>query len=457
MGISIVNLETDTVTNLDITDGLQSNEFNGNAYFKNKDGEFFFGGINGFNILNPENIEKNDKAVYTLTFDEFKVNGVDVENIDGRKFSHEENNIYIEVFLPNYKNSKGIQYYYILEGASSEWTEIQGNAVALTNLSPGKYKFKVKARDSNGTYSEVSEISFEISPPFYSSKYAILIYIIIVILIVFNIKNKVKKLDRLVDKRTRELSDEMKRNNELFEKVIELEKNKNNYLINMSHELRTPLNVIYSTEQLIRELNKSDEGIEKNKLDNYMGILRNNTNRLLKIINDLIDTSKIEHGSYRIDIKEVDIVYVVEEAALSLRNYIEGKGINLIIDPEIEEKIIEADPNEIERCIVNIVSNAAKFTSSGGNIRVDIKELNDWVKIEITDDGIGIPKEYHKLIFNRFSQVVDKNAEAKGGSGLGLTITKKIIELHEGEIYVESEVGKGSKFVIILPIKQKKK
>ena len=225
----------------------------------------------------------------------------------------------------------------------------------------------------------------------------------------------------------------------------------------MSHELRTPLNVIYSTEQLIRELNKSDEGIEKNKLDNYMGILRNNTNRLLKIINDLIDTSKIEHGSYRIDIKEVDIVYVVEEAALSLRNYIEGKGINLIIDPEIEEKIIEADPNEIERCIVNIVSNAAKFTSSGGNIRVDIKELNDWVKIEITDDGIGIPKEYHKLIFNRFSQVVDKNAEAKGGSGLGLTITKKIIELHEGEIYVESEVGKGSKFVIILPIKQKKK
>lgn len=457
MGISIVNLETDTVTNLDITDGLQSNEFNGNAYFKNKDGEFFFGGINGFNILNPENIEKNDKAVYTLTFDEFKVNGVDVENIDGRKFSHEENNIYIEVFLPNYKNSKGIQYYYILEGASSEWTEIQGNAVALTNLSPGKYKFKVKARDSNGIYSEISEISFEISPPFYSSKYAILIYIIIVILIVFNIKNKVKKLDRLVDKRTRELSDEMKRNNELFEKVIELEKNKNNYLINMSHELRTPLNVIYSTEQLIRELNKSDEGIEKNKLDNYMGILRNNTNRLLKIINDLIDTSKIEHGSYRIDIKEVDIVYVVEEAALSLRNYIEGKGINLIIDPEIEEKIIEADPNEIERCIVNIVSNAAKFTSSGGNIRVDIKELNDWVKIEITDDGIGIPKEYHKLIFNRFSQVVDKNAEAKGGSGLGLTITKKIIELHEGEIYVESEVGKGSKFVIILPIKQKKK
>ena len=248
----------------------------------------------------------------------------------------------------------------------------------------------------------------------------------------------------------------MKRNNDLFKKVIDLEKSKNNYLINMSHELRTPLNVIYSTEQLIRELNKGDLGIEKDKLNKYMGIMRNNTKRLLKIINDLIDSSKIEHGSYRIDIKEVDIVYLVEEAALSLREYIEDKGINLIIDPEIEEKIIEVDENEIERCIVNIVSNAAKFTNIGGNIEVTIKDLNNHVKIEIIDDGIGIDKDHHELIFNRFNQVVDKNAEVKGGSGLGLTITKKIIELHEGEIYVESEVGKGSKFVIILPIKQKR-
>ena len=176
---------------------------------------------------------------------------------------------------------------------------------------------------------------------------------------------------------------------------------------------------------------------------------------MLKIINDLIDSSKIEHGSYRIDIKEVDIVYLVEEAALSLREYIEEKGINLIVDPEVEEKIIEADQTEIERCIVNIVSNAAKFTKPGGNIEVTIKDLNNLVKIEVVDDGIGIDKDHHELIFNRFNQVVDKDSEAKGGSGLGLTITRNIVELHGGSITLSSELGKGSTFIIKLPIKTK--
>lgn len=333
---------------------------------------------------------------------------------------------------------------------------MESNSITLSNLSPGDYIFNIRARNNNGIISESAKVAFTISPPFWASKYSVFMYILIIIFIILHHKYKVRKLDEIVDQRTKALTEEMKRNNELFKKVIDLEKNKNNYLINMSHELRTPLNVIYSTEQLIRELNKGEKGIEKEKLNKYMIIMGNNTKRLLKIINDLIDSSKIEHGSYRINIREVDIVYLVEEAALSLREYIEEKGINLIVDPEVEEKIIEADPTEIERCIVNIVSNAGKFTKPGGNIEVTIKDLNNIVKIEVMDDGIGIDKDHHELIFNRFNQVVDKNAEVKGGSGLGLTITKKIIDMHDGEIYVESEVGKGSKFTIVLPVKQKK-
>ena len=455
MGISKINKKTGKVINLDITDGLQSNEFNGKAYFKNKNNEFIFGGINGFNIFKPEEI-KEAESTYGITFDEFKVNGIDINNLDSKKLNYDENNIYIEAFLPNYINPNGIQYYYLLEGGSDEWTLMESNSITLSNLSPGDYVFNIRARNNNGSISESAKVTFTISPPFWASKYSVFMYILIIIFIIFNHKYKVKKLDELVGQRTKALTEEMKRNNELFKKVIDLEKNKNNYLINMSHELRTPLNVIYSTEQLIRELNKGERGIEKEKLNKYMVIMRNNTKRLLKIINDLIDSSKIEHGSYRIDIKEVDIVYLVEEAALSLREYIEEKGINLIVDPEVEEKIIEADQTEIERCIVNIVSNAAKFTKPGGNIEVTIKDLNNLVKIEVVDDGIGIDKDHHELIFNRFNQVVDKNAEVKGGSGLGLTITKRIIDIHGGEIYVESEVGKGSKFTIILPVKQKR-
>ena len=454
IGISKINISTGLISNLDVTDGLQSNEFNGNAFFKNRNGELLFGGINGFNIIDTEKIKASENE-YSLVLDSFKVNGLERKIKDVTKLKYYENNIYIEYFLPNYKNVNGTQYYYCLEGGNNEWMDMEGNSITLSNLSPGNYKVKIRARGNNGIISNESELRFAINPPFWGSKYAVIIYIIIIILFLFHNKYKVKKLDNMVEIRTKELSEEMKRNKELFNKIIDLEKRKNSYLINLSHELRTPLNVIYSTEQLIRTLNKKDEGIEKEKLNHYMKILKNNTKRLLKIINDLIDTSKIEHGSYNLDIKDVDIVYVVEEAALSLREYIKAKEIELIVDPEIEEKIIEADKNEIERCIINIVGNAFKFTNAGGFIRVEIKDLIHSVKIEISDNGIGIDKKYHELIFNRFNQVVDPTAEIKKGSGLGLTITKKIIDLHNGHIYVESELGKGSKFIITLPVKQK--
>lgn len=453
MGISKLNLKTDTIINFDLTDGLQSNEFNGNSYFKNKNGEFLFGGINGFNIINPESITK-DEYKEKVVFDRFEINGNEVGELESKKLQYFENNIYIEVFVPIYKNTKNIQYYYLLEGGSDEWQLMNSNSITLSNLSSGKYTFRVKARSNNGTFIDEAVVNFTIKPPVWFSNIAFLVYIIAILLLVIHNKNKMRKLDRMVNLRTKELNEEMERNTELFDKVIKLERRKNNYLINLSHELRTPLNVIYSTEQLIRELNKGKKGLDKDNIEKYMLIIRNNTKRLLKIINDLIDTSKIEHGSYKMNIKEINIVYVVEEAALSLRQYIESKGITLIIDPDIEEKIIEADENEIERCIVNIVNNAYKFTNYGGYIKVEIKDLDDEVKIEISDNGIGIDKENYEVIFNRFNQIVDPNSEIKKGSGLGLTITKKIIDLHQGKIYVESQVGKGSKFIIILPTKQ---
>ncbi|EPZ59148.1 histidine kinase-, DNA gyrase B-, and HSP90-like ATPase family protein [[Clostridium] sordellii ATCC 9714] len=160
---------------------------------------------------------------------------------------------------------------------------------------------------------------------------------------------------------------------------------------------------------------------------------------------------------YVISLKKVDIVYLVEETALTLIDYVSAKGIDLIIDPEIEEKTIMCDSYEIERCIVNLVGNAAKFTPEGGTITITIKDLDDKVKISVSDTGVGIDEKYHKAIFDRFSQVVDINNEVKAGSGLGLTITNHIIKLHNGEIYVESKLGEGSNFIIILPVTQNTK
>ena len=155
---------------------------------------------------------------------------------------------------------------------------------------------------------------------------------------------------------------------------------------------------------------------------------------------------------YKIYLKEVDIVYLVEETALTLSDYIKSKNIDFIIDPEVEEKIVWCDSYEIERCIVNLVGNAAKFTPEGGSITVSINDLDDKVMISVLDTGIGIDEKYHKHIFDRFNQVIDIEDEVKGGSGLGLAITSQIVKLHKGDIYVESKLGEGSKFVIILPV-----
>ena len=151
---------------------------------------------------------------------------------------------------------------------------------------------------------------------------------------------------------------------------------------------------------------------------------------------------------YNIDIMEHEIVFFVEGLALSMKEYIEAKGIELIIDPEIEEKIIECDINDIEKCLINLIGNARKFTPEGGKIIIRISDLNDKVKISIIDSGIGISEKEINEIFNRFEQVYNKKSEEFGGSGIGLMLTKQIIELHKGNLVVKSELGKGSEFSI---------
>ena len=314
---------------------------------------------------------------------------------------------------------------------------------------PGKYTFKVRAVDSRGDISDSETIEFSIKYPFWMSPIACFIYLVIAILFIINNKYKLKYLDRLVKSRTKELEEQMIKNEELYNNNIKIEENKNKYLVNLSHELRTPLNVISSTNQLLLELSKKDN-IKSDKLAYYIDISERNCNRLLNLVNNILDNTKLQSKMYTLNLKEVDIIYLVEETSLTLIDYIKSKSIELIIDPEVEEKIILCDDYEIERCIVNLVSNAAKFTPEGGNITITIKDLDDKVMISVLDTGVGIEEKYHKTIFDRFNQV--DNDEAKGGSGLGLSITSKIVELHKGEIYVESKVGEGSNFVIILPV-----
>ena len=385
-GISMFNTKKETFKNLTVADGLQGNEFNGNASYKCKNGDLVFGGVKGLNIFNPKQILQRSCSG-KINFDSFEVMGENYVDINKKVFNYNENFIRIKFFLADYKNTEHIQYFYKLDGVDENWVSVNNNEAIFSNLKPGKYTFRIKGKNSCGIISEENTISFTIKPPIWKSKLSFIAYGIIVILIIYAQITKVKRLDALVNKKTEQLNEEMAKNKSLYEQIIDSEKRKNSYFINLSHELRTPLNVLNSIEQLIRSFSKSHKTIPNEKLDEYMDIMKNNTNRLMNLINNIMDTSKIEDGKYIINKEPCDIVYLVEEATLTLKETIEAANIDLVVDTDVEEKIINCDKNDIERCIINLVSNAHKFTPAGGKISVNIEDLGENVKITVEDTG----------------------------------------------------------------------
>jgi len=229
-------------------------------------------------------------------------------------------------------------------------------------------------------------------------------------------------------------------------------KSQGEFLVNISHELKTPLNVIFSTAQLFSmycsngSLNDKKESIIK-----YIDSIKQNSYRLSKLINNIVDLSKIEAGFFELNLSNNNIVAVVEEIVMSITDFTESKGLNIIFDTDIEEKIIACDAGNIERIVLNLISNAIKFSNTGDEIFVNVKVMEEFVEISVKDNGIGIEEKYLDMIFDRFKQVdksLTRNAE---GTGIGLSLVKSIAELHGGSIYVESKFGKGSKFTVRLP------
>ncbi|MGL4849805.1 MAG: ligand-binding sensor domain-containing protein [Clostridium sp.] len=454
-GISKFNQKTSVFTNYTILDGLQGNEFNGTSEFKTKNGEMFFGGTDGMNSFNPKDFKENPIKDSKVSIGDVEVfsKGEELAK-DNLILNHNENTFSIEFFMPNYSKFGDWNYEYKLEGFDENFISSKNrNLARYTNISPGKYTFKVRARFGVEEVSEETSIDIEIKKPWYESDIAYIIYFLIVILVIYLIVNRVIILENLVEQRTKELNNELHEKEKIYKELLKIEKFRNAYLVNLSHELRTPLNVILSSEQLINKLNEEDK-INKSKLQKYMGIIKKNSNGLLKVINDLIDSSKINSGVYSLKYETVDIVYLVEEIALSMKSYIEENGLELIIDPEIEEKEIDCSRIDIERCVINLISNAIKFTEKG-TIYISIKEQEENVEIVIEDSGIGIAEEHRSIIFDRFATLETGISSKHCSSGIGLNLVKDIVELHHGKIYLESEVGVGSKFTIILPIRKK--
>lgn len=254
-------------------------------------------------------------------------------------------------------------------------------------------------------------------------------------------------------KKLEQLKKASEENIRLLNEVKQYDMLKTEFFANLSHELRTPINVILSAIQLLN-LYLNDGAIENNKdINKYIFTMQKNCYRLLRLISNIIDITKIDAGFFELNLENHNIVDVVEDITLSVSEYMEHKGLNLIFDTEVEEKHIACDSDKIERIMLNLLSNAVKFTDVGGTISVNIFDKEDRVFISVMDTGIGIPKEKQKLVFERFHQVDKSLTRSHEGSGIGLSIVKSLVELHEGSISVNSEYGKGTEFIIELPVR----
>lgn len=236
---------------------------------------------------------------------------------------------------------------------------------------------------------------------------------------------------------------------ELLKKVNELSgkvKLQEDFLLNISHDLRSPVNVILSILQCLKYTSSEE------KKDEYKQIIKRNSYKIIKLIDNLIDTTKLESNYYQLNKKNIDLVCVVESIVESIEKYAQFKNIQMVFDTNVEECMISADPDAIDRIVMNLLSNAIKFAPSNSNILVNIIKNNNMVNISVEDNGPGIPKSEQKLIFDRFKQsTLNKDNEFKG-SGIGLDLVHYLTKAHNGEIKLDSTEGKGSKFTVSLPI-----
>lgn len=267
-------------------------------------------------------------------------------------------------------------------------------------------------------------------------------------------EEKKRKLSKIIVARDCSFREELENLEKKYNEIKEVENIRSQFFANLSHEFKTPINIIYSCVQIFdtyKNTNDKDLGEIYRKYDKT---IKQNCFRMLRLINNLVDITKIDSGFIKAKLINYDIVSLVEEISLSTIPYVKSKNINIIFDTTIEELIIKCSPEYIERIILNLLSNAVKFTDDGGNILVYIDSDENWVTIKVKDDGVGIPSELKHVIFDRFVQIDKSFTRANEGSGIGLALVKALVELQDGEIYLDDNVSVGSEFIIKLPNKK---
>ena len=266
-----------------------------------------------------------------------------------------------------------------------------------------------------------------------------------------NVYLKLIEKERTMNIILQEQAEELKRAKDVAEAANEA---KDMFLANISHELRTPLNILLGATQITKYHLENDKVLDREEIKMKSKTQIQNCYRLIRLVNNLIDITKIDSSNFAINLSNCNIVEVVEAIVTSVVEYAALKNIKIIFDTDVEEVVLDCDLDAIERIILNLLSNAIKFTPKDGNIFVNINTINDLIQIRVKDSGIGIPEDEQKMIFERFKQVDNLFTRRNEGSGIGLNLVKSLIEMQGGTIQVNSEYLKGSEFIVEIPIRK---
>lgn len=272
------------------------------------------------------------------------------------------------------------------------------------------------------------------------------------------VANEIIKKDRTIVKQTQKITMQNKKIvqqkslvDQLYKEALEHNKNKTEFFSNIAHELKTPLSVILSTVQLL-EHNKKASNDTDSKFARYMNIIKQNSYRTVRLINSLLQISKIEAGYMELHLQNVDVIKLIREICLSISEYLGQKNITFEFKCNVDKFVSAVDPEKMERILLNLLSNAFKFTEPGGKIIVEFFAESSTFTLSVRDTGAGIPNEKLDIIFERFGQARTPHTKHHEGVGIGLSLVRKLIELHNGKIEVHSEIGKGTEFKVIIPI-----
>ncbi|MFS4454929.1 two-component regulator propeller domain-containing protein [Maribacter sp. 2304DJ31-5] len=461
-GIAKLDPDTGSINSYNTFDDLPTNDFTGGAICKTDDGTLYFGCKRGVVSFHPKNLSQDTTSV-EVSFTTFKLFNQEV--VPGKSFKgtivldksightseialpYQLNNFSIEFAAPKYPYSGKVQYRYKLQGVDEEWVKAGSftGTGTYSNLSEGNYQLQVAGSDRHGVWKKPKTLYIKIRPPIWRTPWAYASYLLLITGVWYTIYRIKLKQVRLVNQLDIEQIKHQKDN--------ELHLLKIGFFTNISHELRTSLMLMLGP---LEKLMNTPE-ITKEQVQNRLLTIQKSSQRLHRLINQLLDLRKLETKNMKLQVAQGDIVGFIKEVYTTFKESAQENNIAFTIRTDAGSVMGWYDRSKLEVILFNLLSNAFKFTKSGDSItmNVDIIEAGEKMRIIVRDSGKGIPEDSLSHIFESFYQVKGQgNTFGGNGSGIGLALTKNLVDLYRGTITVESEEGKGSRFLVKLPFKK---